>query len=261
MLRNMKDFEGYSIGATDGVIGRVMDFYFDDDAWVIRYLVVEVADRQPRRLVLISPMSIGQPNWSEKVIPASITRAQVRNSPDIDTDKPISRQQEMGYLGYYGYPNYWGGGGLWGGGLYPDMLQGGLKADTGSKDAQHGHYDPHLRSGNACMRYYVHATDGDIGHLEGFLVDERSWAVRYLIVNTSNWWLGHKVLVAPDWIDHMSWAESMVVLDLTRDAVKNSPPYDPAVPLGSDQGAGLRTMGESHTRLTAADSAAESPLR
>src|SRR5580658_179804 len=181
MLRSMKDMEDYTIGATDGPIGRVRDFYFDDQAWVIRYLIVATGDESPRRKVLISPISIGRPNWSEKILPVSLTRAQVRKSPDIDTDKPVSRQHEMGYLGYYGYGTYWGGGGLWGAGIYPDILQGGLK--DGAHKARLGallstehssHDDPHLRSGNALMRYYVHACDGDIGHVEGFLIDEHS---------------------------------------------------------------------------------------
>ena len=127
MLRSIKDMEGSTIGATDGIIGQVKDFYFDDEAWVIRYLVVDAGEGQARRRVLISPISIGQPNWSEKIFPVCLTRKQVSNSPDIDTDKPVSRQQEMGYLGYYGYGSYWGGGGLWGAGLYPDVLQAGLQ--------------------------------------------------------------------------------------------------------------------------------------
>src|ERR1700735_1836952 len=182
MLRSMKDMEGYTIGAVDGIVGRVRDFYFDDAAWVIRYLVVGAGEGPPQRKVLISPISIGRPNWSEKILPTSLTMDQVKNSPDIDTDKPVSRQQEMGYLGYYGYGNYWGGGGLWGAGLYPDVLQAGLRRNGSPPDqaagpeaavvAQHQHDDPHLRSGNAVMRYYVHASDGDIGHVEGFLVEE-----------------------------------------------------------------------------------------
>jgi hypothetical protein len=227
MLRSMKDMEGYSIGATDGIIGHVTDFYFDDEAWVIRYLVVKTGDEEPQRKVLISPIAIGQPNWSEKIFPVAISRSQVRNSPDIDADKPVSRQQEMGYLGYYGYGTYWGGGGLWGAGMYPDILQAGLQAKRTSSDNRNAHHDdPHLRSGNAVMRYYVHASDGDIGHVEGLLVDERSWAIRYLIVNTSNWWVGHQVIISPEWIEDVSWSESTVSLDLTRKAVKESPPYD-----------------------------------
>jgi hypothetical protein len=237
MLRSMKDMEDYTIGATDGIIGRVKDFYFDDDAWVIRYLVVDSGEG--RRKVLISPISIGQPNWSEKILPVSLTRTQVEHSPDIDTDKPVSRQQEMGYLGYYGYGSYWGGGGLWGAGIYPDVLQAGLQA--GAVDERHQHDDPHLRSGNAVMRYYVHASDGDIGHVAGLLVDEKSWAIRYLIVNTSNWWLGHEVLIAPQWIDHVDWRESMVSVGLMRTAIEHSPPYDSKAPLNREQEAGIHT--------------------
>jgi len=133
MLRSMKDMEDYTIGASDGVIGRVRDYYFDDEAWVIRYLVVDTGDESTQHKVLISPISIGQPNWSEKILPVSLTRSQVQKSPDIDTNKPVSRQHEMGYLGYYGYGTYWGGGGLWGAGIYPDELQAGLQNGGGAR--------------------------------------------------------------------------------------------------------------------------------
>lgn len=238
MLRNIKDMEDLTIAATDGIVGRVRDFYFDDEVWVIRYVVVETQQSSPRRRVLISPIAIGRPNWIEKVLPVAITQKQVKDSPDIDTEKPVSRQQEMGYLGYYGYGAYWGGGGLWGAGTYPDILQAGLQ-DKATRT--HTHDNPHLRGVNEVMKYYVHASDGDIGHVQGFLVDERSWAIRYLIVNTSNWWVGHQVILAPEWIKDVYWAESTVYVDLTRQAVRNSPRYDSAAPLDSDQEAAIRT--------------------
>jgi hypothetical protein len=239
MLRSMKSMEDYTIGAIDGIIGHVKDFYFDDESWVIRYLVVQAGEGSSRRKVLISPIAIGRPNWSEKILPVSLTRNQVMNSPDIDTDKPVSRQHEMGYLGYYGYGNYWGGGGLWGAGLYPDLLQAGLQVTETTSVADRA--DLHLRSGNAVMRYYVHASDGDIGHVQGLLVDENSWAIRYLIVDTSNWWLGHQVLIAPEWIDQVSWAESTVSVGLTRQSIKDSPAYDPDAALEREQEAGIHT--------------------
>jgi hypothetical protein len=231
----MKTMEDYTIGATDGIIGRVRDFYFDDEAWVIRYLVVDCGEIGMRRRVLISPISVGRPNWPEKILPVSLTRAQVANSPDIDTDKPVSSQQEMGYLGYYGYGNYWGGGGLWGAGVYPDVLQAGLSTTNPTALARHRHDDPHLRSANMVMRYYVHASDGDIGHVEGFLVDEASWAIRYVVLNTSNWWLGHQVLLAPQWIDDVDWAECKLSVGMTREAVNRAPPYDPSTSLDRAQ--------------------------
>jgi hypothetical protein len=252
MLRDMKDMEGFAIGATDGQIGQVKDFYFDDECWVVRYFIVDTGSWHSGRRVLISPMSIGQPNWTEKLLPATITQDQVKNAPDIDTDKPVSRQHEMGYLGYYGYPNYWGGGGLWGAGFYPDILQGGLGVGDlkgasqptrplgkGKSTHEAGRLlrqnDLHLRSANNVMRYYVHATDGDIGHVQGILVEEKTWAIRYLVVNTSNWWLGHAVLIAPEWIDHIFWEESKVVVALSRQAVKDAPSYDSKIPLHREQ--------------------------
>jgi hypothetical protein len=251
VLRSIKEMDGATIGATDGIIGRVKDFYFDDEAWVIRYLVVDALEGHLQRSVLISPISIGQPNWSEKIFPVSLTREQVADSPDIDTDKPVSRQQEMGYLNYYRYGRYWAGGGLWGASLYPDVLQAGLqhresRTDTaadakGEGVGQHQHDDQHLRSSNAVRRYYVHASDGDLGHVAGFLVEEKSWAIRYLIVNTSNWWLGHEVLIAPQWIDHVDWAQCTLAVGLTREAIKRSPPYDSAASLDREQEAGIHT--------------------
>lgn len=238
MLRSIKDMEGYAVGATDGTIGRVADFYFDDEAWVLRYLVVDTGGHSPRR-VLISPIGISQPNWQEKILPVSLTCAQVQGSPDIDTDKPVSRQHEMGFLGYYGYGTYWGGGGLWGAGIYPDELQAGLQAEASKTHAQHQHEDIHLRSGNELMRYYVHASDGNIGHVKGLLVDEKSWAIRYVIVNTSNWWLGHSVILSPEWIEYVSWAESKLSFNLTQRAIKESPPYDPNVLLSREQEEGI----------------------
>jgi hypothetical protein len=240
MLHSMKDIETCTISAIDGVLGTPKDFYFDDQAWVIRYLVVETA-WVTRRRVLISPIALGRPHWSDKQLPVSLTLQQIENSPDIDMHKPVSRQQEMGYLDYYGYGAYWGGGGLWGAAISPDTLQAGLVLRKASEEIKHDRDDPHLRSSNAVMRYYVHATDGDIGHVQGFLLNEESWAIQYLIVNTSNWWLGHQVVIAPEWIDHVSWAESTVYLDLSREAVRNSPPYEPEAALEREHETSIHT--------------------
>ncbi len=241
MLRSLQSLEGCAIGATDGLIGQVRDFYFDDEAWVVRYLVVMTDAEQLPHSVLISPISVAQPDWSDKILRVHLTRAQVNGSPGVDTDKPVSRQQELGYLGYFGFGKYWGGGGLWGAGLYPDILQAGRQPPiaagvAGGRDrGGTSEADPHLRSVNALLRYYVHASDGDIGHVAGFLVEERTWAIRYLIVTTSNWWLGHRVLISPEWTAAVDWLNSRIALDLSRAAIQAAPPYDPRVVLDSTQ--------------------------
>ena len=245
MLRNIQDLEGCTIGASDGPIGHVKDCYFDDEGWVVRYLVVETGNWLASRKVLISPIAVSPPNWAAKLLPVSLTKEQVRESPDIDTDKPVSRQHELDHATHYGYPSYWGGGGLWGEGMYPNMLLPGYEgfgsaeasrsegeyAYAKREAARHQDDDPHLRSCNAVTGYHIHATDGEIGHVAGLLVDDRTWAILYLVVDTGNWWGGHKVLIAPSWIQDVSWFDSMVSVRLTRQAVKGAPAYDPTEPL------------------------------
>ena len=260
MLRNVKDMEGYAILATDGDVGHVREFYFDDDKWVVRYLVVESGSWLSHRKVLITPISVGRPDCAARVLPVSITRAQVKNSPDIDTDKPVSRQHEMDYLGYYGYPFYWGGAGIWGINTYPSMMTGSMGTTSGTVGydgaayAEHSQAqaqaagsmtkadadrresgDPHLRSCEAVMKYHIEATDGGVGHVQSMLFDDETWAIRYLIVNTSNWWLGHEVLIAPPLIESVSWGERSVSVKLTRKALKEAPPYDAAETLSREQ--------------------------
>lgn len=247
MLRNTKELQGYAIQATDGPIGHVKDFYFDDQAWVIRYLVVDTGTWLSSREVLVSPMALGRPTWSDKVLPASMTREQVKNSPDIDTNKPVSRQHEIEQLNYYSYPYYWGGSGLWGGEIGPNMIMPGYegarsarqpvmsaaeRAQEQARALAREDDDPHLRSCAAVMGYHIHATDGDIGHVQSLLIDEDTWAIRYLVVDTSNWWVGHKVLIVPQWVHDISWANAKVSINLSRQSVQDAPVYDPAAPFG-----------------------------
>ena len=245
MLRSAKALRGYAIGASDGDIGQVDDLYFDDEAWVLRYLAVDTGTWLPGRRVLISPISLGHPDWMVQRLPVALTRERVKQSPDIDTQKPVSRQHEADYSRYYGYPYYWGGMGMWGMGAYPGYLTSASAVqadmDTRSAEAKASHEadDSHLRSCKAVTGHHIEATDGEIGHVEDFLLDDETWAIRYIVVDTSNWWLGHKVLVAPRWIRSVSWLDGTVSVDLTRQAVKDAPPYDPVAHLDRQQEMGI----------------------
>jgi len=254
MLRSVTELKKYTIGATDGTIGSIEDCYFDDEAWVVRYLAVRTGAWLVGREVLISPLSVRDSDTDERVLHVSVSKDQVKNSRSIDTQKPVSRQHEIGYSAYYGYPYYWGGVGLWGGYAYPGAMLTGAGVGSGAVDrsareekadaaysgeaTRRENYDQHLRSCEAVKGYHIHATDGDIGHVDGFLVDGRTWAIRYLIVNTSNWWLGHQVLLAPAWFAEVSWVYSKVTTRLTRQEVKNSPTYDSLLALnrGDEEG-------------------------
>ncbi len=127
MLTDVSQLEGFVIQAKDGELGTVYQLYFDDETWAIRYLTVTTGWLGGRR-VLISPFSIIDVDWKAKRLDVALTKAEVKNSPNIDTDKPVSRQHEIAYSGYYEYPYYWGGPFLWGPAYYP----GGVK--TAPKD-------------------------------------------------------------------------------------------------------------------------------
>ncbi len=249
MLRSMSELEGYAIRATDGLIGHITDLYFDDERWVVRYFVVETGSWLASRKVLISAFAVGEPDWSARTMPVSITREQVRNSPDIDTDQPVSRQHEMHYLRHFGFPYYWIGAGFWGSGAFPGAMLTGVGYDGSGADylaeqasaasAQREPGDRRLRSGRALLRYHIEATDGGMGPVKGLLVDADSWAVRYVIVDTRNWWAGHQVLIAPRWIQEISWPDATMTVNVTRQAVQDAPPYDPATPLTRDLEVGI----------------------
>lgn len=256
MLRTLEDLENCSIGATDGEIGHVRDFYFDDEAWIIRYFVVETGSWLSSKKVLMSPTAIDTANWVSRVLLVSITKQQVENCPNIDTDRPVSRQHEMMFHGHYGYPYYWSDGELSGQGSHPNMTLAGLgyggtspqyqrivardaRAVAAADAVRLLHDDHHLRSCKTLMKYHIHATDGDIGHVKGILVDEVTWAVRYMIVDTSHWWIGHRVLIAPRWISGVDWAGSNAKVTLNRDAVKNAPAYHAPTQLDRDEELGI----------------------
>lgn len=226
-FRNAKSLIGHTLHATDGDIGSIADLYFDDERWTVRYLVVDTGGWLTGRKVLISPRAIGEIDWDAKALPVKLTKSQVERSPDVDTRKPVSRQHEAEHLGYYEYPFYWGGSGLWGMGEYPGDLssQAVIEAElraTATKPASPASADSHLQSCNAVIGYHISATDGEIGHLDDMLIDERSWAIRELIVDTSNWWGGHKVLIAPGAINSVSWVDAKVAVDLSRADVQKA---------------------------------------
>ena len=232
MLRSAKNMQGFTLHASDGEIGSVEVFYFDDDAWAIRYMVVDTGSWLSGRQVLISPYSVERVNWDEKTIDVRLTKQQVENSPDIDTHKPIDRQNEEKYYTYYGYPYYWDGPYLWGAMPYPAYLPPNTpQTDAVAREieearARRNSEDRNLRSTKEVTGYYIEASDGDIGHVEDFVIDDETWAIRYIAVDTRNWLPGKKVVISPDWVQSINWRDSKIHVDVSRDAIKNAPEYD-----------------------------------
>jgi uncharacterized protein YrrD len=221
MLSKTKTLKGYKLEGLDGEIGKVKEFYFDDRHWTIRYLVAETGTWLASRQVLISPHALVAISKEERTIAVDLTKNQIEDSPSLDSDLPVSRQFEESYYGYYGWPTYWGGPYQWG--AYPYIVRKSetFKASTQGKKA----WDHHLRSTHDMSGHHVKATDGEIGHVEDFVIDDETWAIRYLIINTQNWWPGRKVLISPQWIKRISWGESKVLVNLSRETIKQAPEF------------------------------------
>jgi hypothetical protein len=234
--RNVKFFEKYTILATDGDIGTIHDFLFDDITWTIRYLVVDTGKWLPGRKVLISTKAVEEALWDRQQFQVNLTKEQIENSPDINTEAPVSLQNEIALNDYYSWSYYWTPTGL-----IPIHPMSGVaplttplnihKPDSQSAESTGPEGTPHLRSTNEVIGYHIGAADGDIGHVEDFLANDESWELHYMVVDTKNWLPGRKVLVSPEWITEVTWNTRKVVVKMTRNAVENSPEYDPETPM------------------------------
>jgi hypothetical protein len=217
MLSEAKTLTGYKLESLDGEIGTAKDFYFDDRSWTIRYLVADTGEWLVSRQVLISPYSLAGVDTDQGSITVKLTKDQIEHSPSLNRDKPVSRQFEQEYSVFFGSPMYWG---------FPKGP--GAKAESGEPGNKHA--DPDLRSTHDVSGHHVEASDGEIGHVEDFLIDE-TWAIRYLIVDTRDWLPGKKVLISPKLIERVSWREKQVVVALTREAIQQAPEYTDEPPL------------------------------
>jgi hypothetical protein len=235
MLNNAKTLKNYKLASLDGEIGKVKEFYFDDQHWTIRYLVADTGNWLVDRQVLISPYALIAATKAEEHVAINLTKKQIENGPSLSSDKPVSHQFEVSYYGYYGWPMYWTGPYMWGASSGIARDQETWKTSTQVEKT----WDPHLRSTDAVMGYHIQAADGEIGHVDDFNIDEDTWAIRYLVIDTKNWWKGKKVLVSPQWIECVSWNESKVFVNLSRDSIKKSPEYTENILLTRDYETGL----------------------
>ncbi len=225
MLRPAFQMKGYVIRATDGDIGQVEDFYFDDRFWTVRYAVVDTGKILPGNRVLISPIAIDGASSGERLVSVGLSTEQVENSPHRDADAPLSRQQEAEYFRYYRWPYYWTAVGIWGPFAHPRDMRAEQSEEVPTPADESG--DPHLRSMNEAGGYHIQATDDEVGHIEDFIVDDETWEIRFLVIDTSNWWFGKKVLLPPHWIDRVGWSYRKAYVDLSREKIRGAPEWQP----------------------------------
>ncbi len=209
MLHNLETLTGSSVIATDGEIGRVRNFLFDGQSWTIRYLVIDVGSWLARRDVVIAITAVEQPDWAKKTFHVHLTKDQVRHCPDVDAEKPVSRQQEIAMKEYFGWPVYWADIEFGGSSLVPS----GRKYPVNTKE------DSHLRSAWDVVGYEVWAADSQIGRLEGFILDDASWHLGYLDVKAGDWLYSRSVLVPTGWVKSISWADRRVNLRHARERI------------------------------------------
>lgn len=234
MLRALTQLKNYRLNAVDGSIGRAKDFLFDDRHWTIRYMVADTGTWLPKRKVLISPLSLDEPDWASERLSVNLSRQQIENAPALIRDAPVSRRHELELLRYYAYPMYWGGPALWGVSATPYEAQARDQAEHGVPSYPVPEGDPHLRSAGAVHGYHLAAKDGEIGHVDEFIVDDQTWRIRYIIADTRKWLPGRKVVLAPRWAEAVDWASRRLVVDLTRAEVEAAPEYDPRAPVNLD---------------------------
>ena len=242
MLRNTSAIDGYFIAASDGHLGTVSDFLFDDVSWLVRWLVVDTGSWLSGRKVLLPAFALGHLDAERREFAVRLTMQQVKDSPDIDTMRPVSRQVEANIYDYYGWSPYWNTGlymggygfGYGGGAMAPLPLQGSSRREEDIAAARRSDDDPHLRSIEAIIGYHIHASDGEIGHLNDFLIEDADWSIHYLIVDTKNWWPGKKVLVSPRSIQEIDWTDNLVNINVDRQKVKDSPAYDVSATVDRD---------------------------
>ncbi len=218
MLIRTENAFGSEVQATDGSVGKLRDLFVDDLDWGVRYLVVEAGGWLSRRHVLLSPKAVQKCDWINVRIDVGLARQQVKDSPPVDANLPVSRQKQVELARHYGWADQW-----------PGAFEEGAASQG----------DPHLRSAKEVIGYYVEATDGRVGHVEDFVVDDDAgggaWAIRYLVIDTRKWLHGKHVLLAPLWAQSIRWEDRTVHMPLTREKIQNAPEHDPSAPVNRSE--------------------------
>lgn len=200
MLRNMTSLLGTPILAKDGEIGQLHDVLFDDQSWVVRYFVVETGKWLSGRRVLLSPFSFPEPKWGKRVLPVNLMSEEIRRSPDVDTDLPVCRQQEIAMTQHYGWPAYW------------PMAALHLHENGGESIG-----DPNLRSVQEVLTYRVKTLDGEVGSMDDLIVEDVNWFIPFVLLGVGSWLKDQKLLVATRWVGSVSWANREVFLPHSHD--------------------------------------------
>ncbi|HEX2866329.1 MAG TPA: PRC-barrel domain-containing protein [Ignavibacteriales bacterium] len=221
MLHSVKELEGFDILAADGAMGKVYEFYFSDSDWFIQYLIADIGHWLYGKFVLLEPQDLLQPDTEKKIFPVALTKDQVGQSPDISTKK-IKIHRNAYLVNEYGWPNFFETSE----GFYSDVISESELSKDGITRHPREHYDPHLRSTWEITGFRLHASDGEIGHVEDLFFDDSNWRIRYLCVNLRNWLPGGKKVLIPVLLVSRVDAEGQsIYLDIQREKIKHCPEF------------------------------------
>lgn len=235
MLRSTKELMGYRLNAVDGRIGRSKDILFDDRQWTARYLVADTGNWLSERKVIISTGQLGEPDWNDRSIPVKLTVKQIEDAPSLDADAPVSRRYERLWLKQFHQPLYWPPIGPTGVPAAADMAtMNAVERKAAKAMAEEAEETTNLRSIAEVSGYHIRAKDGEIGHVDEFIVDDETWSLRYVVVDTRRWIPGGKVLLSSEWLRRVSWPEHAVGVGLSRARIEESPKYNPAEPVNRE---------------------------
>ncbi|WP_339771034.1 PRC-barrel domain containing protein [uncultured Paraglaciecola sp.] len=230
MFTGLRDIQRFTIAATDGDIGVIKDFLFDDRAWTIRYMYVDTHKWLPLgEKVLISPISLREIDTDDEKIHVALSKQQIKDSPSIDEEKTVSREYEEILFSYLGYGYYWTGPGAWGEYANPTSLvnqHAFEQANTDLVEHNKSHAN-HLRSIDELQGYDVIAGGQTVGHIHDLILDTENWEIPFIIIDTDNWLPGgKKLLLAPKHIDDINWLEQRVHCTLPSTDIEHCPECD-----------------------------------
>jgi hypothetical protein len=214
MLWRASSLGDFGLEARDGALGAIRDCLFDDRHWTVRWFVADTGTWLPGRKVLLAAGQVEAAPGDPPALRLALTREEVRASPPLEADEPVSRHYEQALNRHYGSADYWS-----------ERQAQPVGSGAGERE---GHVDWHLRSTDEMTGYHIGATDGSIGHIDDFLLDPDGWLVRYVVVGTGNWWVGRQVLLIPGAITGVNWADRTAEAALTREQIRNGPEFDPA---------------------------------
>lgn len=218
MNRSVKHLHTCTLADRDGELGPVEEMYFDDEKWTIRYILASLEEMPERQRAAVSPVSVADVDWKSRTIVVDLSRDQVTGCPEIDPQEPIGREKERQLSKHYGIPVYWSGVGLWGNHVYPGLLAG----ESPSEEEDRSEGENRVHRTKEVFGCKIQAADGEIGRVDDLVVEEKTWEILFLVIDTGSWLPGKKVIVDNHWIELVNWSSGTVTVSLPRNAIRSA---------------------------------------